>query len=299
MDTRRRVWFDHFWTGLVPDEFYVPLFGRALGQDPDVAPGDITVTSVFATRREKALRLLRRDPDHLPRPPAQSRYRLWQTGENIRPPWRDYDLTLSFDLEDYGGRNLYLPLAVLALDWFPERRPGPRSDQRKAGSVLTPQAAAAPRDPVSVERPRFACAFIANPEPRRLYAIEALSRYAPVDVFGPAVGRPVPSKAEIAKDYRFVVCFENDLFPGYVTEKAVEAYATGAVPLWSGDDAAGLFRPEALVNEAEFGSIRAWVDHVADLDRSPHARTAMAGAPLFHRAPDLTAIVDRLRADLG
>ncbi len=298
MSTRRRVWFDHYWDGLDPDEFYVPLLGQALGQEPEVAPGDITLTSVFLTRREKALRLIRRDADRLPAPPRDSRYRIWRTGENLRPPWQDYDLTLSFDLDDYGGRNLYLPLAVLALDWFPERRSAPRPDQRKSGAVLTPDAAASPREPVAPGRPRFACAFIANPEPRRLYAIEALSRYAPVDVFGPAVGRPLPSKAEVARDYRYVVCFENDLYPGYVTEKAVEAYATGAVPLWSGDDAAGLYCPEALVNEAAFGSIREWVDHVADLDRSPDALAAMASAPLFRSAPDHTAIVERLRADL-
>ena len=281
-----------------PSEFYLPLLGQGLGQDPEVGPGDITVTSVFLSTRERVRRRLRRDHRPLPDPPHDSRYRIWQTGENIRPPWRDYDLTLSFDLDDYDGRNLYLPLAVLALDWFPERRSGPRPDQRKSGSVLTPEHAALPRDPVAPGRPKFACAFIANPEPRRLYAIEALSRYAPVDVFGPAVGRPVPSKADVACDYRFVVCFENDLYPGYVTEKAVEAYGAGAVPLWSGIDAAGLFQPEALVNEAGFSSIRAWVDHVADLDRSDAELTAMAAAPLFRTAPDHEAIIERLRADL-
>lgn len=298
MAARRRIAFDHFWPTLVPGEFYVPLLGQALGVEPEIGPGDITVTSVFPSRRERLLQLLRRDPRSLPGPPTDSRYRIFFTGENVRPPWRDYDLTLSFDLDDYGGRNLYLPLAVLALDWFPERRTGPRPDQYRSGSVLTPAVAAQPREPVAVGRERFACAFIANPEPRRMHAIEALSRYRPVDVFGPATGRPVANKAEVARDYRFVVCFENDLFPGYVTEKAVEAYGTGAVPLWSGLDSAGLFRPDALVNEAAVGSIRSWVDHVADLDRSNTELAAMAGRPLFRRPADHEPIIARLRADL-
>lgn len=298
MTRPRRIAFDHFWSGLVPGNFYLPLLGEVLGEDPMLGPGDITVTSVFLSAHERLMRRLRRSRDLLPSPPRESRYRIWHTGENVRPPWADYDLTLSFDLDDYGGRNLYLPLAVLALDWFPERRDGPRPDQRRVGAALTPAQAAQPREPVAVGRPRFACAFISNPEPRRLFAIEALSRYAPVDVFGAAVGRPVPSKAEIARDYRFVVCFENDLYPGYVTEKAVEAYATGAVPLWSGLDAGGLFRPESLVNEADFASISAWVEHVADVDRSATALQAMAGSALFRRPPDHSAIIARLRADL-
>ena len=40
----------------------------------------------------------------------------------------------------------------------------------------------------------------------------------------------------VARNYRYFLCFENDLYPGYVTEKPIEAWASGSVPLWRGID---------------------------------------------------------------
>lgn len=293
MITERRVAFDHFWSGFDPHGFHLPVLTRALGVAPVPGRGDITVTSVFWTRREKAVLLARRRAQTRPGPPADARYRIWHTGENLRPPWRDFDLTLSFDVDDYDGRNLYLPLALTALGWNLGTPPG-----RHTSARLTPDQAAAPRRPSAPGRPKFACAFLGNPEPRRLHAIEALSRYLPVDVFGTLVGRPVADKQEVAADYRFVVCFENDLYPGYVTEKPVDAYASGAIPLWSGIDAAGMLHPDALVNQADFPTMRSWVEHVADLDRSETDLSSMAARPLFRETPTLDPLINRLRADL-
>ena len=60
--------------------------------------------------------------------------------------------------------------------------------------------------------------------------------------------------AELYKDYRFVVAFENDFYEGYVTEKLVIALASGAVPIYFGDGeaAARVFDKRTYIDAREF-----------------------------------------------
>lgn len=223
-----------------------------------------------------------------PGPSGQARAHVWFTGENIRPPAAPWDGYLSFDLDPLRGRNAYLPLW-----WYSIGLLG------SAHSTFTTQAPSVrdlldPRDP-GRRRPRFACAFINNPDPVRLHAVQALSSVGKVDIYGAAVGRHVVDKAEVAGQYRFVLCFENDIYPGYVTEKAIEAWGTGAVPLWSGSDPAGYLNPSAMINAAALPSLDAFAEAVAAMDSDSSAWEAAAGSPLVTREPDLTPAVELLR----
>ncbi len=129
-------------------------------------------------------------------------------------------------------------------------------------------------------------------------AIDALREVGRVDVFGSSVGRPVAAKADVATDYRFMLCFENDVYPGYVTEKAPQAWWCGCVPVWRGSDRAGLLNPDALLNLDDFASIDALVDEVGRIDASPERWRAMQSQPLA-RAPWTLAQAEQvLRAHL-
>src|SRR5262245_51370319 len=70
------------------------------------------------------------------------------------------------------------------------------------------------------------------------------------------VGAPLKrSKLEIFPRYRFNVCFENAMFPGYYTEKILHAWAGGCVPLYFADRfACRDFNPAAMVNRADFAT---------------------------------------------
>jgi len=141
------------------------------------------------------------------------------------------------------------------------------------------------------ERPNFVCAFVGNAEPVRIRAIQALQTIGRVDVFGAAVGLPVPHKYEIARDYRFMLCFENDLYPGYVTEKALEAYECGCIPLWRGLDAANVLNAGAVINAANFQSLKDFANYVQAVDSSPKRKEAYSREPLFTTQPDLGAVM--------
>jgi hypothetical protein len=106
------------------------------------------------------------------------------------------------------------------------------------------------------KRPRLCCIinrYADNPElnllQQRIRFVEAMGN--DMDIYGaePWDGRPnkwteFPNYCGIAEDkqrtlrkYNFVLAFENSDFPGYITEKIVDAFKAGAVPLyWGGGE---------------------------------------------------------------
>lgn len=225
--------------------------------------------------RARASRLNRVLPSSIPT--------IWFTLENVRPPIGDWAATFSFDLDSFGGSNTYLPLWWHLLDFFQ-----PLGIDHYLGKGLRMDELQANRIAAIANRRGFACAFINNPEPMRLRAIEALQAIGTVDVFGALTGKVVPSKHAIASQYRYVLCFENDVYPGYVTEKPIEAWATGAVPLWWGDDAAGYLNPDAMINLHTVGSLDSMCDRIRFLESHPDEWESVASNPILIRRPDIS-----------
>lgn len=215
--------------------------------------------------------------------PNASTPTIWFTLENVRPPVGNWAATFSFDTDTFGGLNTYLPLWWHLLDFFQDD-----GIDHYLGKRLKLHELVTPRRAVMVDRPGFVCAFINNPEPTRLRAIDALRKVGRVDVFGALTGRVVPSKLATASQYKFVLCFENDVYPGYVTEKPIEAWATGAVPIWWGDDVAGYLNPDSLINLNTIGSLDGVCDKVEALRCSADDWEQMASLPILRRQPDIS-----------
>ncbi len=157
------------------------------------------------------------------------RRRVWYTSENVRPPFLGkYDGFLSYDQDNYFGKNVYLPLWYMHAGFFKRER-DPRSGAAPLISdLMKPRV-------LDHTKVKFACAFVGNAQPTRMHAIRALKDLGQIDLFGPAFGNKVNDKMSISKEYRYMLCFENDLFPGYVTEKLIDAYLCGTVPVYWGD----------------------------------------------------------------
>ena len=153
---------------------------------------------------DPALRFVSKDGAY--RPKGSASRRVWYSGENIRPPYsNEIDSFLSFDQDRFGGKNTYMPLWWHRLNWYESH-----NFSQDVGVPVTVEILTQPRE-VESQKKGFACAFIGNSHPTRLRFIEQLRKFGEVDVFGNSVGRPVHNKYSIAKDYKFSVCFENDL----------------------------------------------------------------------------------------
>lgn len=128
-----------------------------------------------------------------------------------------------------------------------------------------------PRNP----RTQFACMFASNKSsafPVNLYierqrTIDWFERNQreKFDLFGPGWdGRklrtyygvvPPGCKRAVMKNYRFAICYENGIFPGYITEKIFDCFAAGTIPVYWGAPNVGDYIPrECYIDRRGFKS---------------------------------------------
>lgn len=293
-----------------PNSFMSLLVSHALNRPVQIvrAQGirvDLQFTSVQIPLRDKAAYLRGRLLERVTRgrlskrdhrwdmqnavPSGRAGAHIWYTGENVRPPLGDWDGYFSFDLDPLAGKNVYLPLwwhsvGVLGSPQSHFMTPAPRLESLQESRSIN----AMPDG--------FAMAIVNNPHPMRLHAINSLRRFGEVDVFGGAVGRPIANKSELAGRYRYSVCFENDLYPGYVTEKAIEAWSLGTIPLWWGLDPGGYLNKEALFNAAEFAELADMAYAAAGLCQDKEGWCHKASLPLLSVTPNLDQAIALIRA---
>ena len=223
-------------------------------------------------------------------PNPLAKINIWYTGENQRPPFGAWDAYLTFDAKFPTSNNFYFPLWILTstdliskLDQSYWGRNSPTTRELMSPRVL------------SKPKKKFACAFIGKNYRLRLHAISELRKIGEVDVFGPGSRRPVDSPSEIASEYRFTMCFENDLYPGYVTEKPFEAYLSGSVPIYYGIDSERYLNSSALLNLYDFESQEQWLNKIKELNSHEDLYESIYSQPLLSKSPDLSKLLDFLR----
>lgn len=299
-----RVAFCNFWPGFNPESFFVPLLreisdGAVVVSDCEDA--ELVFTSVFNFNRRKTLsrvltakfrevafriRGFSATDAYLGFRLKKGQKLIWYTGENERPPLIDFDLSISFDQDDMSTKNVYFPLALMSLDWWGEQAHAETPEYKRLGTSISHSQAVLGRDTNTGTRGNFACAFIGRPEPSRLRAIRVLEELTgkPVDVFGKQGHVTSKSKFEIASDYRFMFCFENDAYPGYVTEKALEAWACGCIPIWYGLDQHKILNRNALINFRDFENLSQMIGYVRDLDANHAEMSKVASRPILTKS---------------
>jgi hypothetical protein len=140
--------------------------------------------------------------------------------------------------------------------------------------------------------------FINNPESRRIKAVKELEKFFPVAKYGGYYENPVDSKLSIGREHRFSLCFENELTPGYHTEKLLQAWSMGAVPLYFGDTTVNSeFNSKSFVNLNDFESIADFVSFVSRM--SEEDCLAMVNEPLLNQEITLEELYARLRSELS
>ncbi len=121
-----------------------------------------------------------------------------------------------------------------------------------------------------------------------------MRKFGEVDVFGTAVGRPIKDKSSVTSQYKFVICFENDLFPGYITEKLVHGYACGAIPLYWGDTREDkVFNKAAYLNLANFDSLAEFAHVAGNLSDDDYER--IFSEPLVQNTAPIESLVQDIK----
>jgi alpha(1,3/1,4) fucosyltransferase len=284
-----RICFTNFWPGAVTSTFFLShVFGEAFGElemTDDPASAEVVVSSLFGNREIPAAKTI------------------MYLGENQRPDFLRHRYALSFDYDTYGGRNFRLPLWWWRLAWPGlaerwRRGAGAAGDPPHSYEQLIPLEALLSPRPAPQQRPADFCVLIAaNPEALRINMFLALQSVGAVIGYGKMFNNPLHgSKFDMLGRFRFCLCPENSIYPGYHTEKLLDAWFGGGVPLYSGDRMLGHdFNTGAFLNYQDYLDMERFVAHVRHLETNNEAYEAIRSQPLLLRRPTLEPLIAFLR----
>ena len=229
--------------------------------------------------------------------PASNAVRIFYTGENVRPDFAacDWAFTFDYDEELRHPRHLRLPNYVrLGAGRDLLKDPG------RAREILAGKS-------------RFCNFVFHNDAESRNRFFDRLSAYRPVDApgrcrhncdpIGPfatatesryASGYP-RHKMQFMAPYKFSVAFENAAYPGYTTEKIYHAMLANTLPIYWGNPLVHRdFNPRSFLDAADFPSLDALADRVAEIDQDDERYLQYMREP-WYPGNALTPYVDEER----
>ncbi len=195
-------------------------------------------------------------------------------GENIRNDFNLIDYATGFDVMEFGDRYLYYPHFM-----------GYEKDLQEALHKHEHP------DAYYLERPGF-CNFVVSnglaATPLREQMFDVLSAYKKVDSGGRyrnnlPDGKPVADKMAFQRNYKFSLAFENSMYKGYTTEKIVQAFAAGTIPIYWGDPDVGKeFNPKAFINCMEYDSLEEIIERIKEIDQDDGLYLQMQREPMVN-----------------
>lgn len=198
--------------------------------------------------------------------------RILYLGEALAPDFNVYDYAMGFDRIDFKDRYLRVPLYVLETEHFALAK---RKHELQEEFWLGKE--------------RF-CNFVVsngNGVPERKIFFEKLSARKKVDSAGRYLnnmpnGKCVDDKIAFQKQYKFTIAFENSIMDGYVTEKIVQAWASGTVPIYYGGNGIEMdFNNNAFIDVSKFESMDECIDYILYVDSHSDEYLKIAKEPIF------------------
>ena len=116
----------------------------------------------------------------------------------------------------------------------------------------------------SKKREKFCAAVITNPVGFRLNFIKELDKYKKIDMggrFRNNVGGYIKDKIKFLKDYKFSLAMENSEADGYTSEKIIDAFLAGTIPIYYGD-----YMVDDYINPKTYILIRNYKDMVTKIN---------------------------------
>lgn len=204
--------------------------------------------------------------------------RIYYTGENTRPNFKQCDYAFSFDHSDH-PRNYRFP------DY------AAYEDVRELLKVKDV-------DSIASAKTKFCEFTYSNPFPQeRIRFFKALSKYKKVDSFGKVLNNTADVEGSGKYDsrtcanyrraflgpYKFSIAFENESYPGYVTEKILYPMLTNAIPIYWGNPVIGKdFNTKSFINCHEYGSLDEVCERVIEIDNDQELYRQYLAEPYYH-----------------
>jgi len=193
---------------------------------------------------------------------------IFWTGENQCPDFNECDYAIGFEHLTFGDRYLRYPLYLSFKDY---------------PLILTKHQV----DENILSRKSLFCSFVysnTNASPLRKQFYDLLSAYKPISSGGKYLnnigGSPVPDKLVFEQQAKFSIAFENASHSGYTTEKIMQSFAAGTVPVYWGDPSVTeSFNAKSFINCQDYPSLEAVVEEIKRLDQDDAAYLEMLRRP--------------------
>ena len=195
--------------------------------------------------------------------------RIFYTGECVTPDFNTCDYAMGYDFIDFGDRYCRVPLYYLGDTTYRDAL-----EKHKLADVI-------------IRQKRGFCSFVvsnAQGQPQRRELFELLSAYKKVASGGSFlnnIGYCVPDRYEFERQFKFSIAFENTCYPGYTTEKIIEAFRAGTVPIYFGNPRISEdFNEQSFVNCHAFSDFSEVVDLVIKIDQDDDLRKRYLSTPI-------------------
>lgn len=236
-----KIWFCDFWDGYNPrSNYFVNILNKTYNLIFDDINPDVIIYSVFGNIHNKYKCL-----------------KIFYSGENIAPNYNECDYSLCYDYID-DHRHYRLPLFLLYGGYY---------DLVNRNII----------DNSYLNR-NFCNFIVSNGSCKiRNDFFKKLNEYKKVDSGGRYmnnIGHNIIDKHEFQKNYKFSLCFENDLYRkninginGYTTEKILDAYKTYTVPIyWGNPKISSDFNEKSMISYYDFDNINNMIDYIIEVD---------------------------------
>ncbi|HAW20617.1 MAG TPA: hypothetical protein DCX14_10580 [Flavobacteriales bacterium] len=197
--------------------------------------------------------------------------RIFVCGECVSPNFNISDYALAFDRMAFGDRSHWFPLIKLY--------------ETAYANFSRPRL---PAETIMAQQRDF-CAYVmsntSNSALERTEIFEKLSEYKTVSSGGRwrnNISGPVSDKLKFQSEHKFAIAFENQSYPGYLTEKFAEAAQSGAIPIYWGDPTIGnYFNTKAFINCHDYPTLNAAIARIIEIDQDDALYSAMLEEPWF------------------
>ena len=208
-------------------------------------------------------------------------FRIFYTGENVRPDFNECDFAFSFDYLET-PRHYRLPLYALYAD-----------NSILIGRKIDPER-------LLKEKTRFCNFIVSNPVcDKRNDFFRLLSQYKKVDSAGRYLNNigwqlpnNPPAKWEFIRPYKFTIAFENASYPGYTTEKIFEPLMTDGLPIYWGNPLVDRdFNRRRFLNLHSFRDEYELIERIVQIDNEDDLYLEYLSEPSFS-GDELNSYVD-------
>ena len=137
------------------------------------------------------------------------------------------------------------------------------------------------------ETSKFCCFVYSNKVKFRNKFCIRLSKYKKVDCGGGClnnIGKKVVNKLNFQKDYKFCIAYENSCYPGYTTEKILDAYKANCIPIYYGSKTVIKdFNPETFINAHDFENDNDLINYIKKVDTDEALYNSYMGKNIFSK----------------